>query len=203
MRRLPETLRRKIIAELYRRADKLDWDGLLPAERSTWYTRWLEDPDIGGILDAYMTRDQARLWIKDTPMKHYNRARSGIGPYAEFTERRLPDAHELVKLAFGDKCDVIPNSIRDKANRCRIAYDDKKALVIWGSPRTLQSLIWGAHNAILDEVDRPIILVVCTQGERLSEGQMLRHRRLGRILHVPVRHITVSATRRYGKSSRA
>lgn len=194
MRRLPDGIRRKIIAELYRRADELDWDGLLPAERSTWYTRWLEDPDIGGVLDSYMTRDQARLWIKDTPMKHYNRARSGIGPYAEFAGSRLPDAHTLARLAFGDSCVVTPRSIRDKPNRCLVTYEDKKALMIWGPPRTIQSLIWAALNAILDETDPPTILVVCTQGERLSDGQKLRHRRLGRLLHVPVHHITVSAT---------
>ena len=77
---LEEQLRRQVIAEIYRRADDLDWDGLSSSDRSTWYVRWLDDPAIGGVLDLYMPRDQARLWIKDVPMKHYARARSGLGP---------------------------------------------------------------------------------------------------------------------------
>jgi hypothetical protein len=53
--RLPEELRRKVITTIYRRAEALDWDGLAPADRSTWYTRWLDDPDIGRALEPFLT----------------------------------------------------------------------------------------------------------------------------------------------------
>ena len=42
-----------------------------------------------------MARDQARMWIKDMPMKHYARARSGIGPYASLVASHLPGAGQL------------------------------------------------------------------------------------------------------------
>src|SRR6266540_4842389 len=178
MGRMPEDVRRKIITELFRRADQVDWDGLQPAERSTWYARWLDEPNIGGVLDAYMTRDQARLWIKETPMKHYNRARSGIGPYADLVSSRLPDAPKLTRLVFGKHWSVVPKSIRDKPNRCLITNGQQRIDMMWGPPRAFQSLIWAAINAVVDETDQPAILVVTRQGERLTDGQLARHRKM-------------------------
>src|SRR5262249_19154231 len=101
MRLIPEDLRRQVIAEIYKRADDLDWDGRSPSDRSTWYVRWLDAPPIGGPLDPFMPRDQIRMWIKDMPMKHYARARSGIGPYASLVSSHLPGAAQLARLAFG------------------------------------------------------------------------------------------------------
>jgi hypothetical protein len=202
MRRMPEDARRKVIVELFRRADQLDWDGLQPAERSTWYARWLDEPDIGGVLDAYMTRDQARLWIKETPMKHYNRARSGIGPYASLVSSRLPDAPRLTRLVFGEPWAVVPKSIRDKPNRCLISDGRQRIGMIWGPPRTFQSLIWAALNAVVDEADQPAILVVSRQGERLTDGQLARHRKMGELLHVSVHHVTVGAERTHPQAAR-
>ena len=195
MSRMPEDKRRQVIAELYLRADQVDWDGLQPAERSTWYTRWLDDPAIGRVLDSYMTRDQARLWIKDTPMKHYNRARSGIGPYKDLVSSRLPDASKLTRLVFGDEWTIVPDSIREKPNRCKISKNQSRVDIIWGPPRAFQSLIWAAINAVVDATDTPAILVVSRQGERLTDGQLDRHRRMGKLLDVDVHHVTAGVTR--------
>lgn len=195
MGRMPEDKRLRVIAELYRRADQVDWDGLQPSERSTWYARWLDDSEIGGVLDAYMTRDQARLWIKDTPMKHYNRARSGIGPYKDLVSSRLPDAPRLTRLVFGDGWTVVPESIRDKPNRCVISNGQRRVDIIWGPPRAFQSLIWAAVNAVVDETDEPAILVVSRQGERLTDGQLERHRKMAELLHVDVHHVTAGTER--------
>lgn len=192
MGRMPEDLRRELIALLYRRADELDWDGLSAAERSAWYTRWLDDPDIGGVLDAYMTRDQVRLWIKDTPMKHYNRARSGIGPYRNLANSRLPDAPKLTRLAFDDGWHVVEGSIRDKPNGCLITKGDERVEMIWGPPRAFQSLVWAALNAVVDGAQPPVIVVVTHQGERLAEGQVARHQKMGQVLNVVVRHVTAN-----------
>jgi hypothetical protein len=192
---MPEDKRLKVIAELYRRADQVDWDGLQATERSIWYTRWLDDPEVGGVLDAYMTRDQVRLWIKDTPMKHYNRARSGIGPYKDLVSSRLPDAPRLTHLVFGDGWSVVPESIRDKPNRCMISNGHRRVDVIWGPARAFQSLIWAALNAVVDEADEPAILVVSRQGERLTDGQLERHRKMGELLHVDVYHVTTGTAR--------
>jgi hypothetical protein len=202
MGRMPEDERRKVIVELFLRADQVDWDGLQPSERSTWYARWLDEPKIGGVLDAYMTREQARVWIKETPMKHYNRARSGIGPYANLVSSRLPDAPKLTRLVFGENWRVVPKSLRDKPNRCLITDGQQRVDMIWGPPRAIQSLVWAAINAVVDESDQSAILVVTRQGERLTDGQLARHRKMGELLHVPVHHVTAGASQSPSEATR-
>jgi hypothetical protein len=189
---LEEELRRQVIAEIYRRADDLDWDGLSPSDRSTWYVRWLDDPAIGGVLDLYMPRDQARLWIKDVPMKHYARARSGIGPYADLVGSHLPDAGQLCQLAFGADWAPLEGTLKDKPNRCTLSdRGGKLAQILWGPPRAFQSLVWASLNAVVDDQPTPVMVVVTRQGERLTDGQVGRHRRIARRIDVEVRHLTV------------
>ena len=190
---IEEELRRQVIAEIYRRADDLDWDGLSPSDRSTWYVRWLDDPAIGGVLDVHMPRDRARIWIKDVPMKHYARARSGIGPYADLVISRLPDAGQLAQLAFGADWVPLEGTVKDKPNRCTVSDDDGLAQMLWGPPRAFQSLVWASLNAVVDEQPTPVMVVVTRQGERLTDGQIGRHRSIARRIGVEVRHLTVGS----------
>jgi hypothetical protein len=194
VRLIPEDVRRKVIVELFRRADALDWDGLQPADKSAWYARWLDEPDIGQVLARYMPRDKARIWIKDTPMKHYNRARSGIGPYADLVTGRLPDAPTLARLVFGEGWTTISTTLRDKPNRCVISKDDERVQVIWGGQKNFQSLVWAAINAIVDAGPTPAILVVTKQGERLSDGQIDRHRKICELVGAGLHHVTASVS---------
>ena len=188
---IEEEVRRQVIAEIYKRADDLDWDGLSPSNRSTWYVRWLDDPAIGGVLDLYMPRDRARIWIKDVPMKHYARARSGIGPYAALVASHLPDAGQLSQLAFGAGWAPAEGTIKDKPNRCMVSDGIQLAQMLWGPPRAFQSLVWASLNAVVDEQPTPVMVVLTRQGERLTEGQIGRHRRIAQRIGVEVRHLTV------------
>jgi hypothetical protein len=192
---MPDDLRRKVIAEIYQRADDLDWDGLSPADRSTWYVRWLDDPAIGGILDTYMSRDQARLWIKDMPMKHYSRARSGIGPYANLVNSQLPGASQLTRLAFGPTWAPIEGTTKEKPNRCMVHDGHNQAQMIWGPPRAFPSLVWAGLNAMIDDGPMPVVVVVTRQGERLTDGELDRHRRIAERVGVEVHHLSVKATK--------
>jgi hypothetical protein len=194
---IPDVHRREVIVEIYKRADDLDWDGLSPSDRSTWYVRWLDDPAIGGVLDTYMARDQARMWIKDMPMKHYARARSGIGPYASLVASHLPGASQLTQLAFGPEWAPIEGTVKDKPNRCTVGDGHHQAQMIWGRPRVFQSLAWASLNAVIDDQPMPVMLVVSRQGERLTDGQIGRHRRIADRIGVEVRHLTVGAANHY------
>lgn len=193
MTRMPEEKRLGVIAEIYRRADDLDWDGLRPTERSTWYARWLDEPAVGGVLQSYMARDQARMWIKDMPMKHYSRARSGIGPYAGLVMSRLPDAGTLASITFG--CDwTLEGSVREKPNRCVVTDGAKRIQMIWGPPRAFPSLVWAGLNAVIDQGPAPVLVVLSRQGETPTDGQIDRHRQIADRVGVTVRHITTSAS---------
>lgn len=191
---MPNDLRREVIAKIYQRADDLDWDGLSPSDRSTWYVRWLDDPAIGGILGTYMSRDQARLWVKDMPIKHYARARSGIGPYASLVASHLPGVVQLARLAFGPQWAPIEGTVKEKPNRCMVGNGHSQAQMIWAPPRAFQSLIWAGLNAVIDDLPTPVLVVVTRQGERLTDGQIDRHHRMADRIGVEVRHLTVSTT---------
>lgn len=200
MSEVQDPLRREVISEIYRRADELGWDGLSISERSTWYNRWVDDDQIGGVLTRYMPRERARLWIKDVPMKHYNRARSGIGPYANLIRNPLPGAAQIAQLAFGREWVMVEGTLQEKPNRCHLANGTKFLQMIWGMSRNLQSLIWAGLNARVDGGPTPVLVVTTRQGERLSEGEQARHQRLGELAGLDVRHITIRATR--GPSNR-
>ncbi|MGY1868221.1 MULTISPECIES: hypothetical protein [Nocardia] len=194
MSEIQDLLRREIIAEIYRRADELGWDGLSISERTTWYNRWVDDDQIGGVLTRYMPRERARLWIKDGPMKHYNRARSGIGPYADLVRNPLPSAAQIAQLAFGREWIVVEGTLQEKPNRCDLTNGEVFVQMIWGTSRNLQSLIWAGLNAQVDEGPTPVLVVTTRQGERLSEGEQKRHQRLGELAGLDVRHVVTRAT---------
>lgn len=63
--------------------------------------------------------------------------------------------------------------------------------MLWGPPRAFQSLVWASLNAVVDEQPTPVMVVVTRQGERLTDGQVGRHRRIARRIDVEVRHLTV------------
>jgi hypothetical protein len=65
--------------------------------------------------------------------------------------------------------------------------------MIWGPPRAFQSLVWASLNAVIDDRPAPVMLVVTRQGERLTDGQIGRHRRMADRIGVEVRHLTVGA----------
>ena len=112
----------KVIAEIYRRADDLDWDGLSPSDRSTWYVRWLDDPAIGGVLDLYMPRDQARHVDQgraDEALRPgAERHRAVRGPGRQPSARcgpANPARHSVPDWA------PMEGTLKDKPNRCTSA----------------------------------------------------------------------------------
>jgi hypothetical protein len=194
MSELPDALRREVIAEVYRQADHLDWEGLSQSERTTWYDRWVDVPSIGGVLTRFIPRERARRWLKDVPMKHYARARSGVGPYASLVTRRLPGPAEIAVQVFGPAWDVIDGTVLDKPNRCLITDQQNERLMIWGSTNNLRALVWAGLNAAIDSKPHPVIVITTPQGQPLGDGERRRHLALGARIGVDMRHTTVRQT---------
>jgi len=192
---IPETIRRAVIRDIYRKADELGWDGLSAVDRTTWYNRWVDDEQLGGVLTRYMPRERARMWIKDVPMKHYNRARSGIGPYADLVGTPLPSAYDIARIALGEDWSVLGGTLQEKPNRCQVTDGHCQMLMIWGNPRNLKSLVWAGLNARVDGLPCPVVVINLLQGERLSEGERRRHQHICELAGLDVRVITTRATR--------
>lgn len=193
---VPDSMRRQVIREVYHRADALGWDTLSMVERTARYNLWLDDEDIGGVLTRYMPRERARMWLKDVPMKHYNRARSGIGPYADLVRNPLPSAAEIAASALGEDWTVVDGSVQEKPNRCRVTRGATESVMFWGNRRSLQNLVWAGLNIRVDGGPTPILILTLHQGERVSDGERERHRRLCELAGLKVRHITIRPSRR-------
>jgi hypothetical protein len=72
---LPDNIRDRLREHLWQAADQIDWLALGPSEKSQYYENWAKDPKIGVVLSRYMDVRQVRVYIKDTLLKSYHRAR--------------------------------------------------------------------------------------------------------------------------------
>ncbi|MBM3114248.1 hypothetical protein [Jeongeupia naejangsanensis] len=73
--KLPDDVRDRIRDLLWERANDLGWSGLPDAERSRCYEHWTRESAIGGTLGHYMDPRKVRVYIKDSLLKPYERAR--------------------------------------------------------------------------------------------------------------------------------
>jgi hypothetical protein len=196
MSELEARLRRTVITEVYRQAGVMDWDGLTDKQRSAIYDRWLDDPAIGGELTRFLSRERARVWLKDVPMKEYARARSGIGSFADLVTVRFPGPAQIARQVFGGQWDAVNGTIREKPNRCLISDEQNERLMIWGPPKVLRDLVWAGITSVADGREpAPVIVVASPQGETVGQGEMKRHIRIGEIAGLEVRHTTLRVTR--------
>ena len=72
---IPDNIRVSLREKLWCTADELSWASLNDAERSRIYERWTKDPAIGGELSHFMDPRKVRVYIKDSLIKPYERAR--------------------------------------------------------------------------------------------------------------------------------
>lgn len=161
MARIPDQLRRQIVAELYHRLDDLKWEERTQPERSSIYQRLVDDPVIGGRLASHIPVDRIRVWIKDGPAKEYRRALEGVGPYANFTKRRTSGAKGVVEAVLGKDWTIVDGSVGEKPMRCSAEQGDSRRLLVWGPETSIKELFWHAaiHVAEYHDDDPPLIVV--------------------------------------------
>lgn len=192
MSELPREMRDNVVTECYRRAALLDWEGLSQRERSRTYDEWLDDPAIGKPLMAFLSRERARVWLKDVPMKEYARAVAGVGPYARFASVRLPGPEVLAERALGEGWKPVKGTLRFKPNRIRVQRGNESRLMLWGTPRGFRDLLWAAMVDVVDESAQPVIVLASTRAQHVSESERARHKNLGNLAGIPVKHTTVT-----------
>lgn len=195
MSELPDDLRREVVANVYRQAGEMDWDGLADRQHSAIYDRWLDDPAIGGQLTRFLTRERARVWLKDVPMKEYARARNGIGPFAGLVTSRFPSPGQIARQVLGQGWDAVDGTIAEKPNRCIISNGREERLMMWGPSKTLRDIVWAGINALVDHEPRPILIIAIPHGRLLDEGEKRRHTLLGEVVGLEVRHAVLKTTK--------
>jgi hypothetical protein len=192
---LPADVRDLVIAECYARAADLSWDSLSQLQRSSAYDTWLDDLKIGQRLLSFLSREKARVWLKDVPMKEYGRAVAGIGPYARFAPYQMPSPESLVERLFGQEAVAQTASLRTKPNRIAFCDGEGERLMLWGAPKSLRDLVWAAMVAQVDSAANVVIVLCCTRAEHLTDADRKRHISLGEVAGIPVIHTDVKTHR--------
>jgi hypothetical protein len=177
---VPKEIRASVIRELYKQVGSLDWDEIPARERTAYYTRWVEDPAIGGELADYYTAEGMRVWLKDGPLKEYARALEDFGLYAEYAMKRLSPASEFISDLLGVTWQIKPETTKDKPMHCLVTDGEAERYVCWGKPRVFRDLLWAAVNAALSAPVPPLIVVWLSQGETVGAPQRRHHERVAR-----------------------
>src|SRR4051812_21124517 len=92
---IPEEIREGIRERLWSAADDLGWSTLADLERARYYERWTRDQTIGGQLAHFMDPRKVRVYIKDSLLKPYERARMLRTESEVWKLLELPDPKEL------------------------------------------------------------------------------------------------------------
>lgn len=175
---VPQEVRDAVLQELYRQVESLDWDKTPAREKTRYYTRWVEDPAIGGELADYYTAEGMRVWLKDGPLKEYSRALEGVGPYAKYITMRLSPPDEFIPRLLGGRWGLVPDSLGEKPMNCRVTDGTEQRYVCWGNPRTFRDLLWAAVNMAIEGDARPLIVVSSSDERQVEPAQAHRQQRL-------------------------
>ena len=123
--RIPDDVRDRLRDRIWSNADELSWSALNDAERARRYEQWTRDPVIGGTLAHYMDPRKVRVYIKDSLLKPYERARvSG-------TEHEI-----LGRLGIPTDSEVATRYIKPHG----ILFADGK-IVSWGNSRDWKHIL--------------------------------------------------------------
>jgi len=72
---LPDEVRDQLRERMWQIADQINWLALGPTEKTQYYENWTKDAQVGGVLQRFMPFGQVRVYIKDSLLKDYPRAR--------------------------------------------------------------------------------------------------------------------------------
>jgi hypothetical protein len=175
---VPKEIRESVLRELYRQVGSLDWEDISSREKTAYYTRWVEDPAIGGELADYYTAEGMRVWLKDGPLKEYARALEDFGSFARYTTKRLSPPSEFIPKVLGDAWSILSGSIGEKPMHCLVTDGIQQRYVCWGRPRAFRDLLWAAVNRALASPARPMIMVYLTEGKTVSVKQRRLHEQI-------------------------
>ncbi|MFL6140369.1 MAG: hypothetical protein ACJ72N_00675 [Labedaea sp.] len=175
---VPKDVRDAVISELYRQVGSLDWEDISAREKTKHYTRWVEDPTIGGELADYYTAEGMRVWLKDGPLKEYARALEDFGSFAKYTTQRLSPPSDFIREVLGETWTIVPGSVGEKPMHCLVTDGKNQRYVCWGKPRTFRDLLWAAINKALTATSRPMMVVYLSEGKTVNAELRRVHERI-------------------------
>ena len=165
---LPDNVRDQLRERMWRIADEIDWLALGPTEKTQHYENWTKDPEVGGVLQRYMAVGQVRVYIKDSLLKDYPRARRAC--------------HERPFRMLGLNSETGVKRVFIKPHG-RLLADDR--IVCWGRAadwKTILTAVFERSFTIRDAVPYAAVL---------TES-------VGRFSETDARNVVIEAARRLG-----
>ncbi|MFE2326641.1 hypothetical protein ACFXD5_22365 [Streptomyces sp. NPDC059385] len=189
--KIPTAVEAAVVTRLYEHAGRKRWTHLQDADRTRLYQEWTDDPDIGGRLIDFLGQSaNVRPWIKDGPMKEYERSRRGLGKYAQYVQQQAATLEEIIERSLGGEWEILPGSKKLKPIRAtvrRVGQEIEELHFVTGQTSQFKHLVW---PAILDRANGETapwtICVVDPFLNPLTREQKAEHARLAKFLGVRV-----------------
>jgi hypothetical protein len=174
---IPTIVRDEVVKGLYAAADDLDWERLPAKTKTAQYNRWVEDPNIGGLLARFIPNPH--LWIKEVPLKEYARALENMGRFASFTSMHYAPPAEFIAPILGSDWQYVPDSLADKPPHCLATNATTNRYVCWGPPNQFKDLLWAALTAGVKEAGTPAVVLSVRSEAEIEAGDRRRNERIG------------------------
>lgn len=189
---IPKDVETKVVTALYADAKQLDWARLTPQQHSAQYTKWVNEPAVGGRLREYLSASDARVWIKDGPMKEWSRSLSGVGKYASLTDGAGDTPVRLARKALGEGWQVDNDTLRVKPLRVTARKDEDETVLTWAPVSSLKHLVWAALTASSEGDPRDWVLcVVETFTKPTPANEKQAHQRLAKRCGLRIVHVSL------------
>ena len=190
--RIPREIESAVVKQLYSDAAQLDWPSMTPQQHTAQYNKWVGDPKVGGKLTEYLNASDARVWIKDGPMKEYSRAASGVGKYAALVENHGDVQSKIVRKALGDSWTPDPDTLRVKPLRIVARDGEDEAVVTWAPATGLKHMMWAALTASAEGDARPwTVCVTETFTRPTPANEKQAHARVAKRCGLRLVHVTL------------
>lgn len=152
---MPEEIRDLLRDTLWNLADDLGWTSLSDSERSRHYEKWTKDPTIGGRLAHFMDPRKVRVYIKDSLIKPYERARLFA------SEAQIWHALEMAAPTEAAEIFIKPHGCRLQDGR----------VVCWGKSRDWKLVLMAAFERGKSRHEgRPFGVVLLETGKTSGEA---------------------------------
>lgn len=171
---VPENIRTAVLLKIQQEADEIGWDSLTQIQKTDTITRWIRNPNIGGILGPLLGGDaEIRVWLKDVALRQ--RARN-----------RQPGAIEVASRLFPIGFELVPGTAKDKPPQCTVRVSDCLVFVCWGVRSNAKHLFWAALNKRVsrDQVDRIMVVLVDRGSSVTPPDEVARYESLANVCGV-------------------
>jgi len=180
----------RVVRKLYADAQAVDWEYMSTADKTAKYAAWLEHPEVGALLQEWMSAEEARVWIKDGPMKEYARALAGFGPFASYLDEHPRGPRAAVSAALGAGWSVVEGSAGVKPLHCDAVSGDDSIRLYWGPTNDFKHLLWAALMAVdKSSAVNARIVVFHTVAHPTPKVWRLRQQRIGKRCGFTVSHV--------------